>query len=87
MTSGAKCGARPWLPTASTSPWPSRDDYGGDLYYYTFSSFFTVRLDGTDLRRVGLYTYGLGAADWAPNGRQLVYSNREPRADCIDGLH
>lgn len=64
-----------------------RDDYGPDDYSYWYGSFFTVRLDGTGLDRVGsVYDPDPGAAGWSPDSRQLVYTWAEPRSGCHDGV-
>jgi len=63
-----------------------RDDDADSGYSYYHGSFFTVRLDGTDLARVPYYTYSFGAPGWAPDGDELVYWISEPRAPCFDSL-
>ena len=55
-------------------------------YDYDFGSFYTVRLDGTDLTRFGGYTYAFGSASWGPHSGQLVYQSGEPRAACDGDL-
>lgn len=58
-----------------------RYDDGDDQYGYYFGSFFTVRLDGTDLTMVGdYYDYSSGAPEWSPDGDELVYWTSEPRS-------
>ncbi|MEZ0578611.1 hypothetical protein [Nocardioides sp. MH1] len=59
-----------------------RDDYADDGYDYYFGSFFTIRLDGTDLTRVGHYTYSFGGASWSPDSDEIAYWESEPRAFC-----
>ncbi|KAA1418497.1 hypothetical protein F0U44_08265 [Nocardioides humilatus] len=63
-----------------------REDYGDDGYSWDFGSFFTVRLDGTDLTRVGKYTYSFGGLAWSPDNDEIAYWASEPRAYCATGL-
>jgi hypothetical protein len=64
-----------------------REDYGDDGYTWEFGSVFTVRLDGTELTKVGSkYSYGFGSLDWSTAGDELVYQVEEPRASCYDSL-
>jgi len=40
------------------------------------SALFTVRLDGSKLRRVTPWAVGAADADWSPDGRRLVFAGR-----------
>lgn len=62
-----------------------RNDFASDQYDYAFGSFFTVRLDGSELTRIDRYTYSFGAPAWSSAGDQLVYWDSEPRSHrCQD---
>ncbi|WP_183095718.1 PD40 domain-containing protein [Nocardioides stalactiti] len=64
-----------------------RYDGADDGYAYWFGSFFTVRLDGTELSQVGdAYTYSFGGLTWSPDGDEIAYWSSEPRAHCFGGL-
>jgi Tol biopolymer transport system component len=44
------------------------------------SALFTVRLDGSKLRRITAWGLSASDADWSPDGRRLVFGTRPPWA-------
>jgi TolB protein len=50
------------------------------------TALFTVRLDGSKLRRVTPWEISAADADWSPDGRRLVFAARLAEADFVQSV-